>query len=110
MNRRWSLFLRAAIISSIGVALFTLTRRDTPESAYAEGAVAIAREYIMAKEGWSPDAYMVKDTSTRDRAGNLIVNVIHKDDLKPPTVGGGKSVQLHIDMEGQRVVKILHFQ
>src|SRR5208283_2225438 len=84
MNRRWSLFLRAAIISSIGVALFTLTRRDTPESAYAEGAVAIAREYIMAKEGWSPDAYMVKDTSTRDRAGNLIVNVIHKDDLKRP--------------------------
>jgi hypothetical protein len=117
MTKRRRLFLLAAagislaVCSSIPLLALILRRPSSPRSAGAQDpAAVVAREYITAEEGWPASAYTVEDTHTRDGEGNLIVNVIHEDDRKTLTPGGGKSVQLHVDMGKRRVVKVLHSQ
>ena len=73
-------------------------------------AAVVARDYATEKEGWPESDYTVENTHRWDNEGNLIVNVIHNDDLKSPMAGGGKSVELHIDMGKRRVATVLHFQ
>lgn len=70
----------------------------------------IAKEYIAQKKGWADAEYTVRHTDKRDRAGHLIVNISHRDDLALAIPGGGKSVELHIDVKARRVVQELRFQ
>ena len=73
--------------------------------------VKIVRDYISEKEGWAVDVYTITSKNVSDKEGNLIVNVIHKDDQKGVYhFGGGKSVELHIDIVNKVVVRELHFQ
>jgi hypothetical protein len=117
MTKRRRLILVGATVISLAVCIsipalaLMLRRHDAPPPAGMEDpADVVAREYITAKEGWPASAYTVENTHTWDGDGNLIVNVIHKDDLTGLTVGGGKSLVLHIDLEKRRVAEILHFQ
>jgi hypothetical protein len=116
-KRRRLILVGAAVISlavcfSISALALMLRHPDTPPFTGTEDpAAVVAREYVAAKEGWPASAYTVENRHTRDNEGNLIVNVVHEDDLKNPmVVGGGKSLELHIDMGKRRVAKVLHFQ
>jgi hypothetical protein len=70
----------------------------------------VARDYIRENEGWLDAAYTVENAPSRDSEGNAVVTVVHKDDLKARHPGGGKSLELHIDLQKKQVVKVLHFQ
>ena len=116
-KHRRLILLRAALISlaicsGILALALVLRRPGTQRSPRAQDdpAAVVAREYVTAKEGWPASAYTVENTHARDDEGHLIVNVVHKDDLNSLTVGGGKSLELHIDVEKWRVAKVLHFQ
>jgi hypothetical protein len=113
MSKHWRLWLGVALAACVGVALlaFCLRGPARPGSGSSENlAVQVAREYVAANESWPESDYTVEDTHTRDSDGYLVIHVIHKDDLKGQTVGGGKSFELHIDLGKRRVAKILHFQ
>jgi hypothetical protein len=103
--------LSLAAMFSLPALVFILRHQGSLTSGDAEDpAAVVAREYVTAKEGWPASAYTVENTHTQDNEGNLVVNVIHQDDLKGSVRGGGKSVELHISLEKRRVVKELHFQ
>lgn len=70
----------------------------------------IAKEYITRQKGWADTEYTVRHTDKRDRVGHLIVNISHRDDVALAVPGGGKSVELHIDVNARRVVQELRFQ
>ncbi len=112
MTKSRRLWLVAASVIGVGVALALVMRHaGTPNAVGRENrATAVAREYVTAKEGWPATSYVIENTGELDANGNLIVNVIHEDDTKGDYVGGGKSVQLHIDIGRRQVVKVLHFQ
>jgi hypothetical protein len=113
MSKHWRLWLGVALATCVGVALlaFSLRRPAPPGSGSSENlAIQVAREYVAANESWPESDYTVEDTHTQDNDGNLVISIIHKDDLKGLTPGGGKSVELHIDLGKRRVVKVLHFQ
>jgi hypothetical protein len=118
MTKRRRLILVGAAVISLAVcfcisalALMLWHTGLLPLPGTADPAAVVAREYVTANEGWPATAYTVENRRTWDNEGNLIVNVVHEDDLKSPMVrGGGKSLELHIDMGKGRVAKVLHFQ
>ena len=71
---------------------------------------SIARRYIAQNKGWAESEYTIRDSGRKDGSGNSIVTVVHRDDEKMTAPGGGKSVELRVDLPAGRVVKELRFQ
>jgi hypothetical protein len=70
----------------------------------------ISAAYVSRIKGWNTSDYSIEVTGETDKAGNRIVNIIHKDDKRALLPGAGKSVELHIDMNQEMVVKEMSFQ
>jgi hypothetical protein len=75
-----------------------------------KGLAELVRQYVRSKEGWDDGDYRVEETNQQDPAGNLIVNVIHRDDDGTSGQTGGKSLQLHVDLKAKKVVQVFHSQ
>jgi hypothetical protein len=112
--RRRRLVIAVVLTAVFGITVLVLVVRyaGMPSSeGLDDPATLIAREYIAAKENWQASAYTVENTQKLDSEGNVIVNVVHKDDLdRGYCVGGGKSLELHVDLRKRQVAKVLHFQ
>jgi hypothetical protein len=113
MKQRWRLWLLVGLAACIGIAILVAALHQfasLPSRSSDDLPSSVARDYIAEKEGWPDAAYTVENTWRRDDEGNVIVNVVHKEDLKSHSVGGGKSLEMHIDLQRKEVVKVLHFQ
>ena len=115
MRKHRSLCLMLALTALVGCALVVAwlshSRPNPNEATRPEDPVSRAvREHVLASDGWSPDVYTVENTNRRDEKGNLIVNVIHRDDRDAVTPGDGKSLQLRLDPQTYRIIETLHFQ
>ncbi len=71
----------------------------------------IVKNYISKKHNWPEHDYVIKPKNITDDSGNIIVHVIHKHDRKNRGIaGGGKSIELYINLEKKTVVLELGFQ
>lgn len=80
---------------------------QTPE----DRAIGIAREYITKKKGWSDEEFhleVIRTEGTHD-APVVVLDAVNKEDLKGHK-GGGKSLQLHVDVKTGSVTKELGYQ
>ena len=64
----------------------------------------VVRDFAQTKK-WLPDEYSIKLVG--GYGGIVVYTLAHRDDT---TVGGGKSVELHIDRATKRVVRELGYQ
>jgi hypothetical protein len=71
---------------------------------------AIVREYVCITKKWQDDDYQIDFSYAREKEGNYLVTVVHKADLDNPIPGGGKSIQLRIDLRNKKVIQELAFQ
>jgi hypothetical protein len=68
----------------------------------------LATEYLQSK-GWQESDYILE--IPRQQSGmNIVVDAIHKDDLQSRSRGGGRSLQIHINLSEKKVTKELSFQ
>ncbi len=74
---------------------------SSSEQSAFEGVI---REFARAKK-WSPEEYSIKLVGAYSRI--VVFSLAHRDDT---TVGGGKSVELHIDRSKKTVVRELAYQ
>lgn len=75
-------------------------------------ALETARQYVITAKQWPEADFHVEFLRTEgsEDAPLAIIDAVHHDDLQPNKKGGGKSVQLHIDLRQQRVTKELAYQ
>ena len=77
-----------------------------------ERAFQTARDYIQSAKRWPEADYHLEFLRLEGdpAAPVVILDAVHHDDLHARKRGGGKSVQLHIDLRGRRIVKELAYQ
>ena len=69
----------------------------------------VIREYARVKKGWTEEEYSTK--LVRVSSGIVVFSLVHRDDTGAnATVGGGKSIELHIDTVKKVVVQELGYQ
>ena len=69
---------------------------------------AAVQRYVEKTRGWPTSQYRIE---INRREGEIVVAwVIHKDDERPPSPGGGRSFEAHVDVGLMQVVKELAFQ
>jgi hypothetical protein len=77
-----------------------------------ELAAQLAHDYIRSTKRWPEKDYHLE--VLRQEGGPhssvIVLDVVHQDDLNPRRRGSNKSVQLHIDLTGHKVVKELAYQ
>ncbi len=78
--------------------------------AISDQSVEIVKNYIRTHKQWAVDAYDIDPNPKTTADGNLLVTVVHHDDLKVDRPGGGKSIQLAIDVKQGLVVREFAFQ
>jgi hypothetical protein len=108
----WALAVLACWVG--GVTVLTGCGRS-PQAAAPTPAVrrqveAIAADYVTKQKKWDGKDYRVEHLGWKDSSGHWVVHVVHKDDEAAAGPGGGKSLELHIDLAGKRVSRELHFQ
>jgi len=71
-----------------------------------------ARHYIQSAKGWPENDYHLEWLCQQENpnAVLIILDAVHKDDLKSRERISSKSVQLHIDLNSQKVLKELAYQ
>lgn len=71
----------------------------------------IATKYAIETKGWKMGDFEVEvlDGETSPEPGTIVADLVHVEDLQGK-IGGGKSVQLQIDLNSKKVVKELAFQ
>jgi hypothetical protein len=65
--------------------------------------------YVAQRKGWKPEEYRI-ELHGFDGPAHAVVWVIHRDDETDTAPGVGKSVELHVDCAGGRVLRELAFQ
>ena len=82
-----------------------------PQGPHA-AALETARQYVRTTKQWPEEEYHLEFLRTEgsEDAPLAIIDAVHHDDLQPNKKGGGKSVQLHVDVRQQRVIKELAYQ
>ena len=75
-------------------------------------AVNAAHEYIKKTKEWADEDFHIEVLRTEgtDDAPVLVLEVAHHDDLKGIRKGGGKSVQLYVDVKKRSVINELAYQ
>jgi hypothetical protein len=71
-------------------------------------AEQIASEYLASK-GWQDTDYSLK-IQREEPGAVVVVEAIHKDDLRPQRRGAGRSLQIHVDLSTKAVTKELAYQ
>jgi hypothetical protein len=89
-----------------------MSTQDLPSRDSHKLALQVARTYLQSAKQWSESQYRLEiQQETGDAASRVvIVDAIHEEDRRASRRGGGKSVQLHIDLIRQAVVKELAYQ
>jgi hypothetical protein len=84
----------------------------TLTSSQQERTVQLAQDYVRAAKQWPESDYHVEVRRLEGDPASpvVIVDAVHHDDLTPGRRGSNKSVQLHIDPNGRRVLKELAYQ
>ena len=77
-----------------------------------DAALEVARQYVKTTKQWPETEFHLEFLRQEGTAESpvLIIDAVHHDDLQPVKKGGGKSVQLHVDMNERRVTKELAYQ
>jgi hypothetical protein len=73
--------------------------------------VGFAKQYARDKKGWKDED--VEVVFEREQGDNIVLKLIHKDDKNQGAkgiAGGGKSVQVWVDVKEMKVVRELHYQ
>ncbi|MBW3532307.1 hypothetical protein [Shewanella sp. NKUCC06_TVS] len=84
-----------------------------PSGADQSESIEIAKEYLMDVKGWKCGEFIVHiDHYELMEPSNEYVSIraTHKDDLLNSTPGGGKSVQLRVSIDKQKVIRELGYQ
>jgi hypothetical protein len=75
--------------------------------------IEIAKNYLMEVKGWKCGEFIVEfDKFELIKPSNEYISIraTHKDDLLDSTPGGGKSVQLRVNISEQKVISELGYQ
>jgi hypothetical protein len=70
----------------------------------------IVSKYISKKKGWGENDYRIVPSRGQDMEPTVIVMVVHKEDEMQAKPGGGKSLELYVDLEKKQVVRELGYQ
>jgi hypothetical protein len=72
----------------------------------------MVHEYLQSTKQWAQNDYHLEFLRREgDPASPVVVlDAVHHDDLHARKRGGSKSVQLHVDLQSQRIVKELAYQ
>lgn len=74
-------------------------------------AISVAHEYLKTVKRWNLDDYRLEVcVCGTDKAPIVVVDCVYKADLLTPQCGGGQSVQLHVDVQKQMVIRELGYQ
>jgi hypothetical protein len=75
-------------------------------------AIRIAQTYIESKKHWLENEYRLQVFRSEGDPGSaiVVVDAVHREDSTPGARGSGKSVQLHIDLRNQTVLRELGYQ
>jgi len=71
----------------------------------------LVSEYVEKTKNWPTDTYdieYVQEDGSQDHT--IVINIKHRDDARATFPGGGKSIQLHIDVTKRKIVKEYGFQ
>ena len=77
-----------------------------------DAAIEIARQYVEATKQWPETDFHLEFLRQEGTAESpiMVIDAVHHDDLRSDQKGGGKSVQLHVDLRENRVAKELAYQ
>ena len=77
-----------------------------------DAAIEVARQYVKTTKQWREKEFHMEFLRREGTAGSpvMVIDAVHHDDLQPDHKGGGKSVQLHVDLKERRVTKELAYQ
>jgi len=71
-------------------------------------AAEVIEEYVSKSRSWSRDEYRIEE---KGHEGSVVLYwIVHVDDERSPTPGGGKSFAVHYDPQRQEVAKEWAFQ
>lgn len=70
----------------------------------------IASQYLAMQKNWRLNQFRLEQKGLTADGQAVIVWAIYLEDELHPTPGGGKSVELYIDLTTQKVVRELGFQ
>lgn len=70
----------------------------------------VVGQYLVSQKNWRPDQFRLEHRGFSADGHAIIVWAIFLEDQIHPVPGGGKSVELHLDRNTQRVVRELGFQ
>ena len=75
-------------------------------------AIEVARKYVNTAKQWPETEFHLEVLRQEGTAESpvVVIDAVHHDDLRSNQKGGGKSVQLHVDLRVGRVVKELAYQ
>lgn len=79
-----------------------------PEEKKTAAASKAVQNYVVQTKKWPIDTFTV--VLKRREANTAVFWAIHKDDQRAKEPGGGKSVELHVDMIELKILRELHFQ
>ena len=77
-----------------------------------DAAIEVARAYVNATKQWPETEFHLEFLRQEGTAESpvMVIDAVHHDDLRSDQKGGGKSVQIHVDMKERRVAKELAYQ
>jgi hypothetical protein len=71
-------------------------------------ASKVVQNYVVQNKNWPSNTFKI--VSKRQEGNTAVFWVIHKDDERRKDFGGGKSIEVHVDLTELRVSRELHFQ
>ena len=74
-----------------------------------EIVIEVASAYARSEKGWKTAGFHV-DVKRRQDDQTIVANVVYEHGLKGLRKGGGKSVELWVNIESKKVTRELGFQ
>lgn len=71
---------------------------------------AAATDYVLTEKKWQKDEFRIEVKGVKNGENYAVVWAIFLEDEKTPVPGGGKSIELHIDLSNYKVIQELWFQ
>lgn len=96
--------LRLLLWCIVFVARISVAQEPAEEAVLRQ----IVAKYISDNKNWRAEDYVVR--RSRQDGDIVVFSVIHRDDETALVPGGGKSVELHVDVLTKKVARELGFQ